>query len=282
MTTLNNRPNIQPLTGKALLAKIKELGDVSKMQLAIECGYIKGHDAQGEPIPAFTKLYEAILESKGFSGPQGLTGKELLDRIRDLGPDLCNEDLLRATGWMTGSEADDTVSSNVTGFENALKAAKAEEDGEPLINGLTTDEFREAINDGVRETRKVHPNDPQLADKVACLVQLRDLRNYHQQVIQRLEQEGKSSEEWIADVERINVCLSKLLAVSLGEDDRWYLPEENGSDTVEASSRPATVELKVFTDVVKKANALQAEVDELKAQLKPKKRGLLQLLFPPF
>jgi hypothetical protein len=54
------------LTGPELLAKVKELGDVSKSELVRECGYVSAKKDGGERIN-FTAFYEALLGAKGIS-----------------------------------------------------------------------------------------------------------------------------------------------------------------------------------------------------------------------
>jgi len=55
-----------PLTGTELLAKLKELGDVSKSDLVSGCGYVSTKQ-DGTERPNFTAFYEALLEAKGVS-----------------------------------------------------------------------------------------------------------------------------------------------------------------------------------------------------------------------
>ncbi len=55
-----------PLSGSELLAKVKELGDVSKSDLVRECGYVSTKKDGGERLN-FTAFYEALLEAKGLS-----------------------------------------------------------------------------------------------------------------------------------------------------------------------------------------------------------------------
>ena len=52
------------LTGSDLLAKIKELGDVTRSDLVKACGYVSTKK-NGSERPNFTAFYEAILEAKG-------------------------------------------------------------------------------------------------------------------------------------------------------------------------------------------------------------------------
>ncbi|MCP9943013.1 AbrB family transcriptional regulator [Cyanobium sp. ATX 6E8] len=54
------------LTGSELLAKVKELGDVSKSDLVRECGYVSTKKDGSERLN-FTAFYEALLGAKGVS-----------------------------------------------------------------------------------------------------------------------------------------------------------------------------------------------------------------------
>jgi hypothetical protein len=54
------------LTGPDLLAKVKELGDVSKSDLVRACGYVSGKKEGGDRLN-FTAFYVALLEAKGVS-----------------------------------------------------------------------------------------------------------------------------------------------------------------------------------------------------------------------
>ena len=54
------------LTGSDLLAKVKELGDVSKSELVRSCGYVSSKKDGTERLN-FTAFYEALLEAKGLS-----------------------------------------------------------------------------------------------------------------------------------------------------------------------------------------------------------------------
>ena len=53
------------LTGTELLTKVKELGDVSKTDLATQCGYVS-KKKDGSDRVNFTAFYEALLNSKGI------------------------------------------------------------------------------------------------------------------------------------------------------------------------------------------------------------------------
>jgi hypothetical protein len=54
------------LTGSELLAKVKELGDVSKSELVRSCGYVSTKKDGSERLN-FTAFYEALLEAKGMN-----------------------------------------------------------------------------------------------------------------------------------------------------------------------------------------------------------------------
>ena len=53
-------------TGPELLAKVKELGDVSKSELVRECGYVSTKKDGSERLN-FTAFYEALLNAKGVN-----------------------------------------------------------------------------------------------------------------------------------------------------------------------------------------------------------------------
>ena len=62
------------LTGSDLLAKVKELGDVSKSDLVRACGYVS-IKKNGDKRLNFTAFYEALLEAKGVNlGDSGVAG----------------------------------------------------------------------------------------------------------------------------------------------------------------------------------------------------------------
>ena len=64
------------LTGTELLAKVKELGDVSKSDLVRSAGYVSTKKDGTERLN-FTAFYEALLEAKGvgFGGDSSGPGK---------------------------------------------------------------------------------------------------------------------------------------------------------------------------------------------------------------
>ena len=68
------------LTGSDLLAKVKELGDVSKSDLVRSCGYVSSKKDGADRLN-FTAFYEALLEAKGVSlgdgGSKGTPGRKL-------------------------------------------------------------------------------------------------------------------------------------------------------------------------------------------------------------
>ena len=59
----------KPLTGSELVAKVKELGHLSKTEIAIACGYASKMKDGSDRVD-FTAFYTAILDSKGITlGP---------------------------------------------------------------------------------------------------------------------------------------------------------------------------------------------------------------------
>ena len=62
------------LTGSELLAKVKELGDISKSELVRECGYVSTKKDGSERIN-FTAFYEALLSAKGVNLGTDSTGR---------------------------------------------------------------------------------------------------------------------------------------------------------------------------------------------------------------
>ena len=63
------------LTGANLLARVKELGDISKTDVVRACGYVSQKKDGGERLN-FTAFYEALLEAKGVEfGSSPKTGK---------------------------------------------------------------------------------------------------------------------------------------------------------------------------------------------------------------
>ena len=61
------------LTGSDLLTKVKELGDVSKTDLATACGYVS-KKKDGSDRVNFTAFYEALLSAKGIELGVGSAG----------------------------------------------------------------------------------------------------------------------------------------------------------------------------------------------------------------
>lgn len=55
-----------PLTGKPLLQKLKELGDIPKRELARQCGYIASTKSTKGRVN-LTSFYEAVIEAKGYN-----------------------------------------------------------------------------------------------------------------------------------------------------------------------------------------------------------------------
>ena len=54
------------LVGSELLAKVKDLGDVSKSDVVRACGYVSAKQDGGERLN-FTAFYDALLDTKGIN-----------------------------------------------------------------------------------------------------------------------------------------------------------------------------------------------------------------------
>lgn len=64
MTTTSHL--VAPITGADLLAKIQELGEISKSELCRECGYVYTEPCEdGTERLAFTDFFMAIVDAKG-------------------------------------------------------------------------------------------------------------------------------------------------------------------------------------------------------------------------
>ena len=59
------KSSIDMLTGQELLAKVKEMGDAPKTELATACGYVS-KKKDGSDRVNFTAFYEALLNAKGI------------------------------------------------------------------------------------------------------------------------------------------------------------------------------------------------------------------------
>jgi hypothetical protein len=72
------------LAGSDLLAKVKELGDVSKSELVRECGYVSTKKDGSERLN-FTAFYEALLNAKGVNLGTDSSGRSTGKGGRTLG-----------------------------------------------------------------------------------------------------------------------------------------------------------------------------------------------------
>jgi AbrB-like transcriptional regulator len=62
--TIDSIPSATPLTGKALLQKVKELSHLAKRETAKQCGYVKTTKA-GITRTDLSGFYDAVLTAKG-------------------------------------------------------------------------------------------------------------------------------------------------------------------------------------------------------------------------
>ena len=100
------------LTGSDLLAKVKDLGDVSKSDLVKACGYVSTKKDGGDRLN-FSAFYEALLEAKGINlaagGPAvGKGGRKLsyTAKVQGNGNLLIGKAYTAMLGLETGAEFD--------------------------------------------------------------------------------------------------------------------------------------------------------------------------------
>lgn len=117
------------LTGDALLAKIEEMGDVSKRDIAIACGYIKE-----DGTPDFTAFYTALLAAKG--GIIGDAAPGIDNELYEISvpvyvsvtvyrkPGMSKEDVINSITWDDIADSDEGYLSE--SVEDALKHNKKE------------------------------------------------------------------------------------------------------------------------------------------------------------
>ena len=98
------------LTGSDLLAKVKDLGDVSKSDLVKACGYVSTKKDGGDRLN-FAAFYEALLEAKGINlaagGPAvGKGGRKLsyTAKVQGNGNLLIGKAYTAMLGLETGAE----------------------------------------------------------------------------------------------------------------------------------------------------------------------------------
>lgn len=63
---MTEQPPTQPLQGKALLQKVKELGNLSREEKAKACGY-SSTSKKGQQRINLRKFYHALIEAKGLA-----------------------------------------------------------------------------------------------------------------------------------------------------------------------------------------------------------------------
>ena len=79
----NNSRSERPLTGKALLAKLKTLDALNKTEKAKACGYVT-HSSRGKERAQLNQFMNAVLEAQGIQldGPSGDNrGRSLTYRV---------------------------------------------------------------------------------------------------------------------------------------------------------------------------------------------------------
>ena len=99
------------LAGTELLSKVKELGDVSKTELATQCGYVS-KKKDGSDRVNFTAFYEALLGAKGVelggNASVGVGGRKLsyIAKVQGNGNLLVGKAYTAMQGLEPGAEFD--------------------------------------------------------------------------------------------------------------------------------------------------------------------------------
>ena len=278
MTILNNRPG-QALTGIDLLNRVKELGDIDKSELVLACGYVKEYKEDGTPVPFFTAFYEALLDAKGVA-------LQLPEKQEEQ-----EEPLLSGL--------------SIEGFANAVvehigETRKLLPYNMPVVDKLCAltqmaallTHHQRMVQDLEQKdvNTKAWMDDIEKLDmciKTLVSVDLGDDDYWYKANDQAPKMSSKEEDE-LEKVKEENKAMKLLLTDpdKLADyTNRFFGPEGPYPTPTaeEKASNKTTIGLQVFTDVVKKANALQAEVDQLKQQLgecQAKNSGLLHWLFP--
>lgn len=112
------------LKGAELLAKIKEMGEASKTDIAIACGYVTTKK-DGSPRVLFTHYYEAIIDAKGVdlgtpapnAGPKRGKAPSYKATIAKTGTCPVGGAYTSQAGWAVGDE----ITIVVDGDEIRLK-----------------------------------------------------------------------------------------------------------------------------------------------------------------
>jgi hypothetical protein len=121
------------LTGPALLAKVKELGDLSKSEVVRSTGYVSTKKDGGERLN-FTAFYEALLEAKGlgFSAGAGHGGGKAGRKLSYVATVQGNGNLLigKAYTSLLNLEVGDEFEIKLGRKQIRLLPAGAEDEGE--------------------------------------------------------------------------------------------------------------------------------------------------------
>ena len=105
------------LTGAELLAKVKDLGDVSKTDMATACGYVS-QKKDGSNRVNFTAFYEALLNAKGVDLGGGSAG------VGKGGRKLCYKAVVQGNGNLLVGKAYTAMLDLQPGDEFTIKLSK--------------------------------------------------------------------------------------------------------------------------------------------------------------
>lgn len=126
------------LTGQSLLDKIKELGDVSKDELARATGYVRVKKDGSEAF-RYTSMYEAITEAStgvklGGKAVAGKPGRTLsfVTTVAKSGGALVGKGYLEQIGAETGDELDIMVNADAGTITLKLPPLEEVSEEEPV------------------------------------------------------------------------------------------------------------------------------------------------------
>ena len=127
--TDQNVPSPIPLTGVELLAKLAEIGNVSKSEQVRACGYLSKRQNPEKPEKLnFTDFHKALEEARGKSNPQTLwkskgrlTGNELSSKVDKI-KGAKTEHIARSCGYIS-KNADGSERIDYQEFFDALRNA---------------------------------------------------------------------------------------------------------------------------------------------------------------
>jgi len=129
---INNPHHMAQLTGKALLNKIKELGEATRDVVARECGYVTVKKDGAERFQ-YIALYEATMAAKGIEFAPAVTAKA--------GRPLSYNAVVQKSGNLIISKAYTAIHGAEAGYEYKIELL---EDGAFKLSPIFEDDVEQA------------------------------------------------------------------------------------------------------------------------------------------